>query len=67
MSERFTAVIKIIKVQDARPLPRGDRGIQEKSVDTELASIVVRASTLSRLVEATKGHLDLVVDAEGLE
>lgn len=62
MSERFTAVIKIIKVETV-PGTR-DRGVKDPdtSKDTELANIVVRHNTLDYLLAKVKGHLDLVED-----
>jgi len=60
MSTRFTAVIKIIKVEVV-PGTR-DRGVKDPdtSKDTELANIVVRNTHLENLLEKVKGHLDLV-------
>lgn len=62
MSERFTAVIKIIKVETV-PGTR-DRGVKDPdtSTDTELANIVVRNTSLESLLAKTKAHLDLVED-----
>jgi len=56
MSTRFTAVIKIVKVTEHAGTGRGD----DKSFDTELANIVVRNTSLEKLLDKTKAHLDLV-------
>lgn len=61
MSTRFTAVIKIIKVEPGTGLSvRGPQDAKDK--DTELANIVVRNSSLESLLAKTKAHLDLVED-----
>lgn len=65
MSERFTAIIKIVKVEETTK-PNGDRGVIPNK-DTELAAITVRGKSLAGLVAATKGHLDLVVDTEDVK
>lgn len=60
MSERYTAVIKIVKVETTPPPPRGNVPGAEHTKDTELASIVVRNGSLASLIEKAKAHLDLV-------
>lgn len=63
MSTRFTAVIKIVKVEET---PETRSGYNNQTVtpamskDTELASIIVRNSDLEGLLIKAKGHLDLV-------
>jgi hypothetical protein len=63
MSTRFTAVIKIIKVEET---PETRTGYNSQTItpatskDTELANIVVRNTNLEALLAKTKGHLDLV-------
>ena len=63
MSTRFTAVIKIVKVEET---PEGRSGHNNQnttpatSKDTELANIVVRNTSLDVLLDKAKAHLDLV-------
>jgi hypothetical protein len=64
MSTRFTAVIKIVKVEE-KPAVLGRYANQPEispatRQDTELASIIVRNSDLEGLLIKAKGHLDLV-------
>ncbi|QPX62613.1 hypothetical protein SEA_WOLLYPOG_62 [Arthrobacter phage Wollypog] len=60
MSERFTAVIKIVKVDETTTR---DRGVVDKQKqDTELLAVTLRSKTLEGLIKQTKGHLDLVED-----
>jgi hypothetical protein len=64
MSTRFTAVIKIVKVEET-PAVTGRYSNQPdispaKREDTELANIVVRNTDLASLLTKTKAHLDLV-------
>lgn len=64
MSTRFTAVIKIVKVEETEAVI-GRYENQNKpatSKDTELANIVVRNGKLSDLLAKTKAHLDLVAE-----
>ena len=65
MSTRFTAVIKIVKVEET-PAVTGrysnDKGTPATSKDTELANIVVRNKDLLTLVEKVTAHLELVED-----
>ena len=58
-TERFTAVINIVKVTEDSGTGRGD----DKKWNTELANIVVRNATLENLVGKAKAHLDLVEDS----
>lgn len=65
MSTRFTAVIKIVKVEETAAVPgrySNDAGTPATSKDTELANIVVRNTDLISLLTKTKAHLDLVED-----
>jgi hypothetical protein len=55
-TERYTAVIKIVKVREDEGTGRGD----DKKWDTELANIVVRNDSLTALLTKVKAHLDLV-------
>lgn len=67
MSDRFTAIIKIVKVTETSGTGlsvRGQRDAAPTSTDTELASIVVRNIDLASLITKTKAHLDLVEDAK---
>ena len=63
MSTRFTAVIKIVKVEET---PETRSGYNNQNVtpasskDIELASIVARNVSLENLLARVKGHLDLV-------
>lgn len=59
MSERFTAVIKIVKVEDQ---PSTTRGMEPGKKDTELLQITVRTTSLEGLIAKSKAHLDLVED-----
>lgn len=64
MSTRFTAVIKIVKVEE-KPAVLGRYANQPEispatRQDTELANIVVRNTDLISLLTKTKAHLDLV-------
>lgn len=63
MSTRFTAVIKIVKVEETAAVTgryTNDKGTPATSKDTELANIVVRNTDLNSLLTKTKAHLDLV-------
>jgi len=63
MSTRFTAVIKIVKVEETAAVSgryANDKGTPATSKDTELANIVVRNTSLESLLAKTKAHLDLV-------
>ena len=65
---RYTAVVKIVRV-DETPAVSGRYANQPEispatSKDTELSSIVVRGSDLSKLLAATKAHLDLTEDVQ---
>ncbi len=64
MATRYTAVIKVIKVEETPATPgrysNPDAGTRATSKDTELANIVVRNSDLASLLTKTKAHLDLV-------
>jgi hypothetical protein len=60
MNSRYTAIIKIVRVDKDPGTGRGD----DKSFDTEIASLVVRNSSLEKVIAAAKGHLDLVEEAE---
>lgn len=65
MSKRYTAVIKLIRVEDVPPPPRGNvPGSEVKTRDVELANLVVRNTSLSNLIKAVKGHIDLVEESE---
>lgn len=59
-NSRYTAIIKIVKVTTDTGTGRGD----DKTTDTEIASLVVRNSTLDKVIKAVKGHLDLVEETE---
>lgn len=58
MLERYTSVIKIVKVVETV-----DRG-QHTSKDTELLSLTVRDTTLEGLIKKTQAHLSLVEEAK---
>jgi hypothetical protein len=62
MSERFTAVIKIVKVEETAPTR--DRGVVDPASkkDTELLAITVRNQTLEGLISKSISHLQLVED-----
>lgn len=60
MPERFTAVLKIVKVEETTAR---DRGVVEKSKqDTELLAITIRNQTLEGLIAKSIAHLELVED-----
>jgi hypothetical protein len=63
VTERFTAVLKIVKVEETTPTTR-DRGVVDATSkkDTELLSITIRSKTLEGLLSKSKAHLDLVED-----
>ncbi len=60
MPERFTAVLKIVKVTGEYTGSGTQRSLNEK--DIELLSTTVRAKTLEGVVNLSKAHLDLVED-----
>lgn len=62
MSTRFTAVIKIVKVEETAAVTSryDNQNVPASSKDTELANIVVRNVSLENLLAKTKSHLDLV-------
>lgn len=64
MGNRYTAVIKIIKVEEgaAPTSSRYDKTEKQPDKDIELASIVVRNPTLAGIIDATKLHLDLITE-----
>lgn len=62
MSTRFTAVIRIVKVEETAAVTGRyeNQNVPATSKDTELANIVVRNVNLESLLAKTKAHLDLV-------
>ena len=70
MSDHYTAQIKITKTKkpDASPVTRGtpygnNDAPKEREV-TEVASIIVRAKTLSSLVSKAKRHLEITEEED---
>lgn len=55
MSKRFTAVLKVVQVEENAGTGRGD----DRKVDHEVVNITVRAKTLESLQEKLKAHIDL--------
>jgi hypothetical protein len=64
MANRYTAIIKIVKVEEgaAPTSTRYEKSEKQPDKDIELASLVVRNSTLAGIIDATKLHLDLIVE-----
>lgn len=62
MPERYTAVLKIVKIDETidRGTGRGDD--RHISKDTELLAITIRNKTLEGLIAKSIAHLELVED-----
>jgi hypothetical protein len=60
-SRRYIAEIKIVEVQEQPTAYDGNLRQHQHVKDIELASLVVRDSSLSSLIVKTKAHLDLTM------
>lgn len=64
MTKRYTAIVKVIEVEETvhRGTGRGDDKTIKQS--QELLDIEVRASSLANIVAKIKGHVDLELSIE---
>lgn len=57
---RYTAIVKIIRVDEARPASSSDRSPKIDKHDVELAAFTVRNSDLDQLKAKLAAHIDLI-------
>lgn len=64
MTKRYTAIVKVIEIEEA--VPRGTGRGDDKTIkqSQELLDIEVRASSLANIVAKIKGHVDLELSIE---
>lgn len=64
MPERYTSVIKIVKVVETPERDSRHQTTPASTKDTELLSLTVRDTTLEGLIKKTQAHLSLVEEAK---